>query len=323
MCRSRWEVSGGGKLEQSDGDGDCWPDHVEADFTDIEVGIALTVPEMVDQEPLHQIEALYIDLIARAKRWVYAESQYFSSRKVAEAIARRLAELDGPEFVIVHPTSAEGWLEPVAMDSARARLVEALHDRDPYGRLRLYHPYTAAGEPIYVHAKVTVIDDDVLRVGSSNFNNRSLRLDTQCDIVIDVARSANADEFQTIANIRNSLLAEHLGSNCDTIAATLSETGSLIETVEQLRGDGRSLRVYEVPEIDAVREWLADNKVLDPEGPGEMFEALSRRKPLLAGLRAHLHHEDGPASQKSGIIVGGLAIGAALLAMSLLKVRRK
>lgn len=323
MCRSRWEVSGGGKLEQSDGDGDCWPDHVEADFTDIEVGIALTVPEMVDQEPLHQIEALYVDLIARAKRWVYAESQYFASRKVAEAIAKRLAEPDGPEFVIVHPTSAEGWLEPVAMDSARARLVEALHERDPYGRLRLYHPYTAGGEPIYVHAKVTVIDDDVLRVGSSNFNNRSLRLDTECDIVIDVARSANADEFQTIAGIRNSLLAEHLGSDCETIAATLSETGSLIETVERLRGDGRSLRVYEVPEIDAVREWLADNKVLDPEGPGEMFEALSRRKPLLARLRPHLRHEDGPVSQKSGIIVGGLAIGAVLLAMSLLKVRRK
>lgn len=147
--------------------------------------IALTVPEMPDQEPLHQIEALYVDLIARARRWFYAESQYFASRKVAEAIAKRLAELDGPEFVIVHPTSAQGWLEPLAMNFARARLVEALHEHDPHRRLRLYHPYTASGEPIYVHAKVTVIDDDVLRIGSSNFNNRSLRLDTECDVVID------------------------------------------------------------------------------------------------------------------------------------------
>lgn len=324
MCRGRWEVSGGGKLQPIEGHGDCWPDHVAPDFTDVEVGIALTVPEMTEQQPLHQIEALYVDLIARAKRWFYAESQYFASRKVAEAIAKRLAEPDGPEFVIVHPTSAQGWLEPVAMDSARARLVEALHQQDPHGRLRLYHPYTAGGEPIYVHAKVTVVDDEVLRVGSSNFNNRSLRLDTECDVVIDAARDANADESRTIAGIRNSLLAEHLDSDCDTIETLLVETGSLIATVERLRGEGRSLRVYEVPEIDSVREWLADNKILDPEGPGEMFEALSRRKPLLGRLRPHFRRKDGKLSSKAAVAVaGGLVVGSTLLAALALKGRGK
>jgi len=323
LCRGRWEISGGGKLEAVDGKSDCWPDHVDADFTDVEVGIALTVPEMADQEPLHQIETLYVDLIARAKRWFYAESQYFASRKVAEAMARRLAEPDGPEFIIVNPTSAEGWLEPVAMDSARARLVEALRERDPHGCLRLYHPYTAGGEPIYVHAKVTVVDDDVIRVGSSNFNNRSLRLDTECDVVIDAARSTNADERETIAGIRNSLLAEHLDSDCETIAAKLAETGSLIETIEQLRGKGRSLRAYEVPEIDAVRAWLADNKVLDPEGPGEMFEPLSQRKPLLGRLRLRRRGEDGAVSLRAKIVAGGLMAGAALLAASAFKTRKR
>ena len=323
MCRGRWEVSGGGRLEQVHGESGCWPDHVKADFTEAEVGIALTVPEMADQEPMHQIEALYVDLIERAKRWVYAESQYFASRKVAEAVAKRLAEPDGPEFVIVNPTSAQGWLEPVAMDSARARLIEALQERDPHGRLRLYHPYTDLGEPIYVHAKVTVIDDEVLRVGSSNFNNRSLRLDTECDVVIDAARSANADERETIARIRNSLLAEHLNTDCDMVVATLNETGSLIETIERLRGDGRSLRVYEVPEIDAVRAWLADNKVLDPEGPGEMFEALSRRKPLLGRLRSHFRRDDGAISSNSGLVLGGLAVGTALFAVAAIKARKR
>src|SRR5690606_35037854 len=50
LCRRRWEISGGGKLEPSDVGGDCWPDHVAPDFKDVEVGIALTVPEMADQE---------------------------------------------------------------------------------------------------------------------------------------------------------------------------------------------------------------------------------------------------------------------------------
>lgn len=316
MCRDRWEVSGGRPIAQVSSCGDCWPDHVEADFTDVEVGIALTVPEMAEQEPRHEIEALYVDLIARTKRWFYAESQYFASRKVAEAIAKRLAEPDGPEFVIVHPTSAQGWLEPLAMDSARARLVEALHEQDPHGRLRLYHPYTTGGEPIYVHAKVTVVDDEVLRVGSSNFNNRSLRLDTECDVVIDAGRETNADERGTIAGIRNSLLAEHLDSDCETIETLLASTGSIIQTIEQLRGDGRSLRPYEVPELDSVREWLADNKILDPEGPGEMFEGLSRRTPLLARLnkrRPHLHHKDGSLSPVTTTLVAvGAAAGVAL-----------
>lgn len=284
LCRDRWNAAGGHALEPADSDADCWPDGLEPDFRDVPVAIARTVPEMADQPPVHEIEALYVDLIARAKRWIYAESQYFASRRIAEAIATRLSEADGPEIVIINPDTAEGWLEPIAMDSARARLVEALKDRDPHRRLRLYHPVTAKGEPIYVHAKVTVIDDRVLRVGSSNFNNRSLRLDSECDVTID-ADMAGDGVCRTIAGIRDALIAEHLGSDCETVQAALARTGSLIATIDELRAPGRTLVDYEVPDLDAVKTWLADNKVLDPEGPGEMFEAVSKRRGLLARLR--------------------------------------
>ncbi|WP_313434726.1 phospholipase D-like domain-containing protein [Novosphingobium sp.] len=312
MCRGRWELAGGGELSEEQGSGSCWPDGFEPDFKDVDVGIALTVPEMAKQDPRHDIEALYVDLIARARKSFYAESQYFASRKVAEAIAKRLGEPDGPEFVIVHPVSAEGWLEPIAMDSARARLVEALNAQDPYGRLRLYHPYTAGGAPIYVHAKVTVVDDEVLRVGSSNFNNRSLRLDTECDVVIDADMTAGQDVRKTIVGIRDALLAEHLDTDCETIETTVRETGSLIAAIERLRGPGRSLRHYEVPELDAVRAWLADNKVLDPEGPGEMFEPLSQRTGLLKRLRPGKLPVHG-----KGSLIGAAAAGAgALLAVA-------
>lgn len=145
-----------------------------------------------------------------------------------------------------------------------------------------------------------------------NFNNRSLRLDTECDVIIDAGRPANADERTTVAGIRNSLLAEHLDTDCETIEALLRETGSIIQTIERLRGNGRSLRPYEVPEIDAVREWLADNKILDPEGPGEMFEALAKRDPLLKRLHPHLRGGDGNISTgKTAIAVGG-ALAAAM-----------
>lgn len=323
LCRDRWKLAGGGQLEPVPGDGDSWPDHVEPEFTDVRIAIALTVPEMAEQDPRYDIEALYVDLIARAKRWFYAESQYFASRKVAEAIAKRLAEPDGPEFVIIQPTRSEGWLEPVAMDTARARLFEALHEQDRYGRLHLYHPVTAGGNPIYVHAKVTVIDDKVLRVGSSNFNNRSLRLDTECDVVIDAEHTPNAGERKTIAGVRNSLLAEHLDTDCNTIANLIAETGSIIQTIERLRDTGRSLRPYEVPELDKVREWLADNKILDPEGPGEMFEAMSKRTPLLQRFRPHMRRDDNGHSPVVPALVIGAFVAAALVGTAASKRMRR
>ena len=102
---------------------ECWPETLPVQFENVDVAIARTAPEMDDQDGLTEIEQLYLNQIALAKRHVYAESQYFASRRIAEAIAKRLAEPDGPEFVIINPQQADGWLESQAMDSARARLV--------------------------------------------------------------------------------------------------------------------------------------------------------------------------------------------------------
>jgi phosphatidylserine/phosphatidylglycerophosphate/cardiolipin synthase-like enzyme len=284
-ARERWKRAGGASLKPVRGVSDCWPDALPAQFEHVDVAIARSAPEMADQKPVFEIESLYLAQIARAKRFIYAESQYFASRKIAEAIARRLDEPDGPEIVIINPTSAQGWLEPLAMDTARARLVQALRHRDVHDRLRLYHPFTRDGEPIYVHAKILVIDDAILRVGSSNMNNRSMRLDTECDVAIDTALPANAEYGPTIAHIRDDLLAEHLGTTAAKVRARLGETGSLIATIESLRYTGRkngkdrrrTLNPYVIPYLSDVEAWLADNEVLDPEGPEEMFEAFTKR----------------------------------------------
>ncbi len=277
LARDRWRQAGGGVLRPVTGRTECWPKGLPAQFRDIEVGIARSQPEMPDRPAILEVERLYLDLIGAARRVIYAESQYFASRRIAEAIARRLAEPDGPEIVLVNPHSAQGWLEPIAMDSARARLREALRRLDPQGRFRIYHPVTEGGQPIYVHAKILVVDDRVLRVGSSNMNNRSLRLDTECDVVIDAGLPANADLRPTIAAARDDLLAEHLGVTPQDVAARFAATGSLIATIEALRGPGRSLVPYETPDLSAVEAWLADHEVLDPEGPDEMFEAPAAR----------------------------------------------
>jgi phosphatidylserine/phosphatidylglycerophosphate/cardiolipin synthase-like enzyme len=52
--------------------------------------------------------------------------------------------------------------------------------------------WTKCGDaPICVHAKMTIVDDEVLHAGSSNMNNRSMRLDTECDVTIDAAHPGN------------------------------------------------------------------------------------------------------------------------------------
>src|SRR3546814_15315510 len=100
-------------------------------------------------------------------------------RKIAEAMAARLAEPDPPEIVLINPETADGPLQEEAMGSARARLMEKLEQLDHRRRFRIYTPVTEAGDPIYVHAKIMIVDDVILRVGSSNMKNRSLGLDRE------------------------------------------------------------------------------------------------------------------------------------------------
>jgi phosphatidylserine/phosphatidylglycerophosphate/cardiolipin synthase-like enzyme len=291
-CRDRWQRATGNELSAIESRDAKWPEKLKADFRHVPVALARSHPEMPDQTPIREIETLFLDQIQSARGLIYLESQYFASRRVAEAIAARLDEADGPEIVLVNPLTAQGWLEPIAMDTARARLVTALRERDKYRHFAVYHPFTSGGDPIYVHAKITIIDNQSLRVGSANLNNRSMRLDTECDVALE----ANSDEARaSIDMIRMDLLAEHLGTTSENIEVEIKKNGSLITAIEHLRGEGKTLRAYEVPDLNSVEAWLADNEVFDPEGPAEMFEPLGNRglfrrlrKPLhrLAGLRS-------------------------------------
>jgi phosphatidylserine/phosphatidylglycerophosphate/cardiolipin synthase-like enzyme len=280
LARDRWCRAGGAAIDPVADGAAPWPDRLEPDFHDVEVGIARTRPDMPECPEIREIEQLFMSQIAAARHSIYAESQYFASRKIAEAIARRLDEPDGPEIVIMNPLTAQGWLEPLAMDTARARLVTALRRRDRHGRFRIYHPFTRDGAPIYVHAKIMIIDGTILRIGSANMNNRSLGLDTECDVTIDLSDG----DAEPIRNIRNGLIAEHLDVPIDAVADRLGRGESLIATIEALRGPGKTLRPYEIDDLSDVEAWLADNEVLDPESPSEMFE-LSSEQGLFRRLR--------------------------------------
>ena len=223
-------------------------------------------------------------MIAAADRFIYFENQYFTSGKIAAALATRLNEDDPPEFVMVMPKTADGWLEQMAMDAARVQLVREIAKAKHGDRLKVYYPRTRRGEPIYVHAKTAIVDDRFLRVGSANMNNRSMGLDSECDVTIDAALPANDGVEPAIARLRTSLIAEHLDVKEEEVAAAFQGTGSLIDTIEALRGKGRSLELLDLVAPGPFDEFIADNELLDPTSPDAMFESLTER-----GLRKSWH----------------------------------
>ncbi len=275
LGRDRWVVAGGKPMRPcTPVKKSAWPDDVDAHFTNTEIGIARSRAAYRETPAVREIETLFIEQIRRAKKFIYAENQYFASRKLAEAIALRMAEDNPPEIIIVGPEEANGWLEQKAMDSARVRLVRAIGEKDHKSRFSIFIPYTAAGHPIYVHAKLLIVDDELIRVGSANMNNRSLGLDSECDVVIDGA--VDATVRATIRSIRHDLLAEHCDLPVPEMTRRLELYGSMRSAIESAQAAGsRRLTRLELPELTDVEKALADNAILDPERPEELFEPLS------------------------------------------------
>ena len=277
LSRDRWQRATGDTMDALPEAPCHWPDDIEPMFRDVDVAIARTRAEYEGAEEIREVEALWLDMIAAAKRFIYIENQYLTNGKVAAAIAERMAEADPPEIVVVMPRTADGWLEQRAMDGARVRLARAIGKVDCHNRFRIYVPVTKGGEDIYVHAKVAIVDDRILRVGSANLNNRSFGLDSECDVVIDCALPANAGCGEQIKALREQLMAEHLAVDPADVAAKFNETGSLIAVIEALGHEGRRLDLLDLEKPGELDKFIADNELLDPESADAFLEPLNKR----------------------------------------------
>lgn len=265
LARQRWFRATGEDLSPPEqNDSAALPD-LDPTFSDIPVAIARTYPDYKDNPEVREIEALYLGAIARAKRTLYIESQYLASARIARAIAARLAEPEGPEIVIVLPQTSEGWLRQKAMDGARKKLLRYLWANDLHDRFRAYYPVTSGGAGIYVHAKVLILDDVLIRVGSSNLNNRSMGFDTECDVAIEASACGDPDAMsRAFLDLRGDLLSEHLDVVRGTLDAAVAEDG-LIGAIDRLRGSGKTLMVFDRSEVSDDDSVLSENELADPE----------------------------------------------------------
>jgi phospholipase D1/2 len=309
LARIRWQRAGGAAtVTPCDAAHDPWPQHVVPDLNDVEVAISRTEPDFEGRAGVHEVRQLHLDAIAAARRYLFFENQYFTSGMIADALAARLAEPDGPEVMVVSPKTQSGWLEEATMGVLRTRVHRKLKAADRYGRYGLYCPHLPGlkEQCLNVHSKVFAVDDELFSIGSANLSSRSMALDTECNISIE-ARGAEAARIRAaIAHLRSRLLAEHLDTSPQAVDAEVQSHNSLHRAVAALQQSERSLRMLDpgvTPELDAL---IPEQALFDPEKPIDPDALVEQFVP---------HEEHKPVPRRL-IGIGLLAITLALLAIA-------
>ena len=292
LARDRWRAIGEKRLPPLHvSSNDLWPAELAPDLTDVSVAISRTVPQLGAEPAARECERLYLDSIARAKHSLYIESQYFTNDMLAEALAARLREPDGPEIVIVSPQECHGWLEQNTMGAFRNSVFRLMIAADRHKRLRLVYPAAsrAMNVPTFVHSKVMVVDDELVRIGSANFSRRSMGVDSECDLAVDAGGDSRVQAG--IRAIRDRLIAEHLALPVDAIQPGIEKAGSLRAFVDSREHADRTLLRVEVPPSDKeapVSEALRE--AADPSEPilsGSLVANVVPPVNEIAGRRPH------------------------------------
>ncbi|MFT3925332.1 MAG: VTT domain-containing protein [Myxococcales bacterium] len=275
LVRRRWQRATGQPLPKPRARGMRWLPQVQPDLLDVEVAIVRTEPSDAEHHrDVREVEQLTLESLKSAEHLVYIENQYLTAAAVAELLCQRLSEPGCPELIVVLPKVECGWLEQSSMGVLRERVLRKLSEADVHGRLHTVYPeQQGLGEQsVNVHSKLLIVDDRLLKVGSSNLSNRSLGLDTECDLAIEApAGAAGARVRQGIAHMRRRLLAEHLGMTADEVArAEAGHGGSLAALLRARRSEGRGLRcLLPLPVESSAPLNLAplEQLVVDPERP--------------------------------------------------------
>jgi phosphatidylserine/phosphatidylglycerophosphate/cardiolipin synthase-like enzyme len=152
----------------------------------------------------------YVRAITRARSFIYLENQFLWSSEIVRLLADKLRRPPCDEFriVIVLPAKANN-----GRDDTLGQLGVLATADDGAGRLLAATIRSRTGERIdrlYVHAKVGIVDDRWLTVGSANLNAHSLLNDTEMNVV--------ADDPDLVRATRLRLWAEHLEVEVAAIA---------------------------------------------------------------------------------------------------------
>jgi phosphatidylserine/phosphatidylglycerophosphate/cardiolipin synthase-like enzyme len=215
----------------------------------------------------------YQKVVARAHSFVYLEDQYFWSAEVVGCFAEALAANPGLRLIVVlplHPDQDGRISEPPNL-VGRLEALDLVRQAGRH-RVAVYGIENHAGTPVYVHAKVGIVDDVWASIGSDNVNRRSWTHDSELSCAVlddrpDDREPRVLDRFGTGArrfarDLRLTLAAEHLDldpGDVDTVADPGAMFDAFAESARALQAwhdGGRSgprppgrLRPYSLPRL--------------------------------------------------------------------------
>jgi phosphatidylserine/phosphatidylglycerophosphate/cardiolipin synthase-like enzyme len=181
---------------------------------DIELQVVRTVPDgMYPQFPRGEFRILesYLRGLRAAQRFIYLENQFLWSPEILAVLRDKLARPPRPDFrlVLILPEKPD-----TGGDDTRGQLGTLVQADGDGGRLLACTIYAIGGEkawPVYIHAKVGIVDDTWMTIGSANLNEHSLFNDTEMNLVTHDAGLARRTRLR--------LWAEHLQRPINELAA--------------------------------------------------------------------------------------------------------
>jgi phosphatidylserine/phosphatidylglycerophosphate/cardiolipin synthase-like enzyme len=203
----RWEAVTGQALEL--------PETI-APAGDTTVQFVRTVPEgAYDVLPRGEFSILesYVRALRSAKHLIYLENQFLWSPEIVHILEGKLRNPPSDDFrvIVLLPHKANN-----GQDDTRGmlgRLVAADDGRDRFLAATIVSRTGERSGPLYVHAKIGIVDDAWLAIGSANLNEHSLFNDSEVDVVTCDPALARAT--------RLTLWEEHLERPADGDPATV------------------------------------------------------------------------------------------------------
>ncbi|MEZ5492401.1 MAG: VTT domain-containing protein [Gammaproteobacteria bacterium] len=296
LVRSRWNEATGQQLARPS-PWMLWLESVDADFINCEIGISLTQPESKLQPESRHVEQLFLDMIDAAEEYIYIENQYLTADKFGNALKSSLMKSSGPVIVVVTPYNTNGWLSQYTMDVLRSRMIDTLREADKHDRLRIFYPripHADEDHALNVHSKVMIVDDRMVRIGSSNLNNRSMGLDSECDLTPLTNPKENGERARAFLN---RLLAEHLAVSSCELDAQWQKHAQLTKVIEELQGGERTLITLKPKVSEQVNRNVPDKALVDPEAPVDAGQ-----------LREILVPDEARKSAAGRLMLGGLVL---------------
>ncbi|MDQ0466653.1 phosphatidylserine/phosphatidylglycerophosphate/cardiolipin synthase-like enzyme [Caulobacter ginsengisoli] len=279
-----------------------WPPDLAPDLRQHPVALARTDPRWKDNPGVRECLELHLAAIAKARNLIYLENQYLTSPVIVAALKRRLGELDGPEVVTVHPMHSPSYFDQMTMDSARTWAIGQLKKADRYGRFSAFTPRTPQDQLVIIHSKVAIIDDDFLRIGSANLNNRSLGLDSECDLALEAIQGPKGMETRAVIRaFRDRLVGHYMHRHPGEVSDAEDALGGLATAINGLDdGPCRCLPPFEVKPLTKIQKFIVRWRLGDPLATDDAWRPWIRNRRVEKALAEVAARPDPVRPPKAG-----------------------